>query len=237
LSVLPLPPDVPYDAVLFDNDGVLVELVDLDILHGAARRAFDAVGVSDPDPDDVADVAIHVTPGAVERVAAQYGVDPAAFWRAREREASLAQQTELRERRVGLYDDFDAVRSLATPRGIVSSNQQETVDFHHDFFETRDLFQTAYGREPTVESLGLKKPDPHYLERALGDLDAESALFVGDSDVDLLAAENAGLDSAFVRRPHRRDHTPAVTPTYELGSLHELLELDRVPVVDRAGAD
>ncbi|MFC6989445.1 HAD family hydrolase [Haloplanus sp. GCM10025708] len=221
-----------YDAVLFDNDGVLVELVELDVLHAAARRAFDAVGVSDPDPDDVAEVAIHVTPDAVASVAGRYDVDPDAFWRARERHASLAQQTELRERRVGLYDDFDAVRSLATPRGIVSSNQQETVDFHHDFLGTHDLFETAYGREPTVESLDLKKPDPHYLERALSDLGAESALFVGDSDADLLAAANAGLDSAFVRRPHRRDHTPAVEPTHELGGLDDLLELDRVPVAE-----
>ncbi|MFB6121949.1 MAG: HAD family hydrolase [Haloferacaceae archaeon] len=221
-----------YDAVLFDNDGVLVELVDLDVLHAATRRAFDAVGVDDPAPDDVADIAIHVTPDDVVNVAARYDVDPEAFWRARERHASLAQQTELRERRVGLYDDFDAVRSLATPRGIVSSNQQETVDFHHDFHGTRDLFATAYGREPTVESLGRKKPDPHYLERALSDLDAESALFVGDSDVDLLAAANAGLDAAFLRRPHRRDHTPAVSPTYELDGLDDLLELDRVPVAE-----
>ena len=54
----------------------------------------------------------------------------------------------------------------------------------------------------TVESLERKKPNTHYVERALSDLDADAALYVGDSESDVVAADRAGLDSAFVRRPH-----------------------------------
>ncbi|SEA07059.1 haloacid dehalogenase superfamily, subfamily IA, variant 3 with third motif having DD or ED/haloacid dehalogenase superfamily, subfamily IA, variant 1 with third motif having Dx(3-4)D or Dx(3-4)E [Haloplanus vescus] len=222
-----------YEAVLFDNDGVLVEPVGRSVLRRATWEAFDALGVSDPDPDDVDRLSIGVTPDVLADVCDDYGLAPERFWRARDYHSSHAQRAELRAGRAALYDDFDAVRDIDAPRGIVSSNQQDTVEFMHDFFATRDLFQTAYGRTPTLQSLARKKPDPHYLHRALADLDVESALFVGDSESDLLAARNAGLDAAFIRRPHRESYDPSVTPTYELDGLADLLALDRVPVRGR----
>ncbi|AZH26614.1 HAD family hydrolase [Haloplanus aerogenes] len=219
-----------YEAVLFDNDGVLVEPVGRAVLRRATWEAFDALGVSDPDPDDVDRVAIGVTPDLLSSVCATYDIDPERFWRARDYHSSHAQRVELRAGRAALYDDFDAVRDIDAPRGIVSSNQQDTVDFMHDFFATRDLFATAYGRDPTIRSLGRKKPEPYYLHRALADLDADSALFVGDSESDVLAARNAGLDAAFVRRPHRESYDLSVEPTYELDGLTDLLDIDGVPV-------
>jgi phosphoglycolate phosphatase-like HAD superfamily hydrolase len=109
--------------------------------------------------------------------------------------------------------------------GIVSSNQQATVDFLVDHFDGFEEFGAAYGREPTIHSLQLRKPNPHYLERALGDLDAESALFVGDNESDVKAAHNAGVDSAFIRRPHREDWELNVWPTWEIDSLSDLLDV------------
>jgi HAD superfamily hydrolase (TIGR01549 family) len=222
-----------YEAVLFDNDGVLVEPVGRSVLRRATWEAFDALGVPDPDPDDVDRVSIGVTPDLLSTVCATYDLDPERFWRARDYHSSHAQRTELRAGRATLYDDFDAVRDVDAPRGIVSSNQQETVEFMHDFFATRHLFATAYGRDPTVRSLSRKKPDPYYLHRALSDLDADAALFVGDSESDVLAARNAGLDAAFVRRPHRESYELSVDPTYELDGLADLLDVDGVPVRGR----
>ena len=66
------------------------------------------------------------------------------------------------------------------------------------------------------------KPETHYLERALDDLGTRSALYVGDSTADVLAAHEAGLDSAFVRRPHRDGYALPDEPTYEIDRLTEL---------------
>jgi len=222
-----------YEAVLFDNDGVLVEPVGRAVLRRATWEAFDALGVPDPDPADVDRVSIGVTPDLLSSVCATYDLDPERFWRARDYHSSHAQRAELRTGRATLYDDFDAVRRIDAPRGIVSSNQQDTVEFMHDFFATRDLFATAYGRAPTIRSLARKKPEPHYLNRALADLDAESALFVGDSESDVLAARAAGLDAAFVRRPHRESYELSADPTYELDGLDDLLDVEGVPVRGR----
>ncbi|WP_251328195.1 HAD family hydrolase [Haloplanus pelagicus] len=223
-----------YEAVLFDNDGVLVEPIGRSVLRQATWEAFDALGVPDPDPDDVDRLAIGVTPAVLSTVCARYDLDPARFWRARDYHSSHAQRAELRAGRAGLYDDFDAVREIDAPRGIVSSNQQDTVEFMHDFFSTRDLFWPTYGRDPTIRSLDRKKPEPYYLRRALADLDVTDALFVGDSESDVLAAEAAHLDAAFLRRPHRESYDLSVRPTYELDGLSDLLGIDAVPT--RGGA-
>ncbi|WP_101294570.1 HAD family hydrolase [Halegenticoccus soli] len=225
-----------YDAVLFDNDGVLVTLVEYEVLREAARETFASLGV-EPDPAHVDEMALGVTPEVLSTVCSAYELDPDEFWSVRDRTASLAQQAEVRAGRKALYGDFDAVRALDPPLGIVSSNQQETIDFLLNHFGIGDLFETAYGREPTVESLRRKKPEAHYLERALTDLGAERALFVGDSDVDVLAAANAGIDSAFVRRDHRADHSLKAEPTYEIDGLADLLEIDGVSAAPAAGEE
>ena len=211
-----------YDAVVFDNDGVLVGRTRYDRLQEAAWDAFEAVGVEDPDPEHVESMVVGVSPGDVREVCSTYGLDVAEFWATRDRTAADIQRKEVREGRKRLYDDVSTVADLEQPLGIVSSNQQETVDFVLEHFGVADLFDAAYGREPTVESLRRKKPRPHYIERTLADLDAETALFVGDNESDVLAAENAGVDSAFIRRPHRIDHELSVDPTYEVDSLHDL---------------
>ena len=214
-----------YDAILFDNDGVLVEPPSDETLLAAAEAAFRAVGVEVPDEEHIADVVRGVTPDLLEEVCAAYDVDQHEFWEARDTHASEAQVAEFRDGDRGPYDDVAAIEDLAHDFGIVSSNQHETIEFVLDFCEFGDLFDTYYGRGMGVEDLRLKKPDPHFLERALADLGAESALFVGDSESDVEAARRAGLDSAFVRRDHCADVELSVEPTYEVEDLHGVVEI------------
>jgi HAD superfamily hydrolase (TIGR01549 family) len=158
-------------------------------------------------------------------VCAAYDLDVERFWAARERHDERSQfdafETGARTR----YGDVAAVTDLPGPSGVVSNNHHTTVEFVLDFFDLADAFDTVHGRPMTVESLDRKKPDPHYLEAALDHLGAESALYVGDSESDVLAAERAGLDSAFVRRDHNRDEVLATDPTYETTDLHEVADV------------
>ncbi len=214
-----------YDTVVFDNDGVLVGRTSFDVLREATHETFTQFDVTDPDPDHVENMTIGATSGHVGTVCQAYDIDPKTFWRTRDRTLSRAQQEEARAGRKTPYDDVDVLADLDTAMGIVSSNQQETVDFLLDHFDIRHHFDTAYGREATIESLDLRKPNPHYLERALSDLDADSALFVGDNESDIEAAENAGIDSAFIRRPHRRNWELNVWPTWEIEALEDLHDI------------
>jgi HAD superfamily hydrolase (TIGR01549 family) len=213
---------VTYDTVVFDNDGVLVGRTSFDVLREATQDTFEQFGVTDPDPDHVEDMTIGATPRQVNDICTTYDLHPDTFWRARDDTMSRAQQEEARAGRKTFYDDVDTLADLDAAMGIVSSNQQATVDFLLDHFDVGHHFGAAYGREATIESLDRRKPNSHYIDRALSDLDADSALFVGDNESDIRAAENAGIDSAFIRRPHRTDWELNVWPTWDIDCLDDL---------------
>lgn len=211
-----------YDAVLFDSDGVLVEPPARGTQLAATRAAFEDVGVEEPDPRHLDAVVDGVTASRLDEVCDAYDLDPATFWASRER---LDEESQVEAFRAGdrdRYDDVSAIADLPPTRGVVSNNHHSTIAFKLDFFELEPLFDTFYGREMTIESLRLKKPNTHYLDRAVAELDAETVLYVGDSDSDVVAADRAGLDSAFLRRDHNRGVAPSVAPTYEIETLGEL---------------
>ncbi|WP_135851342.1 HAD family hydrolase [Halorussus salinus] len=214
-----------YDAIVFDNDGVLVEPPSDATLRAAAEEAFRAVGVESPDDQHIADVERGVTPERLRAVCETYGVDPDEFWTARDRRAVAGQRDEFRDGRRARYDDVAAVEELPHDFGLVSSNQHETIEFILDHCEFADWFGTHYGRKIGIESIDVKKPNPHFLDRAMADLGAETGLYVGDSESDVVAAHRAGLDSVFVRRDHCANVELSVEPDYEVEDLWGVAEI------------
>lgn len=213
-----------YDAVVFDNDGVLVEPSDPTLLQEAIRESF-AEFDADPTPAHVERMFSGVTVETLEAVAAAHGVDHESLWRARDTNNSRVQREAIREGAKAPYPDVEAVWDLDVPLGIVSSNQHATVEFILDYHGWRGRFETYYGRRPTVEDIRRKKPNPHFIERALADLGTTNALYVGDRETDVQAARAAGVDSAFLRRERWADRPLSVEPTYEFETLHPLRDL------------
>lgn len=209
-----------YDAVIFDNDGVLVHPTEQDVIVDAVVEAFRAFGVDIERSLARQTVEDDIVPIDTARA---HGLDPEAFWHYRELTASLAQQSHVREGGKRVYDDVAELDRLTVPLGIVSNNQHATIEFllaYHDL----DWFRTAYGRQPTLDGAARRKPESDYLDRALSDLDVIDALYVGDSEKDILAARNAGIDSVFLRRGHVTDVSLSVEPTAELPDLRTLVE-------------
>jgi HAD superfamily hydrolase (TIGR01549 family) len=221
--------DHDYEAIIFDNDGVLVEPTDRTVLVDAVLDSFETFGV-DADRELAAHtVAENVVPTATVR---SHGVDPTAFWHHRELTTSLAQQAHVREGGKSVYPDIDALDELSVPLGLVSNNQHATVEFLLAYHGLDERFDVAIGRRPTLEGAASQKPEPHYIVRALDRLGVSGALYVGDSETDVVAAHRAGIDSAFLRRSHVADVELSVDPTFEITDLHEL-----VTTIDQRAAE
>jgi HAD superfamily hydrolase (TIGR01549 family) len=217
-----------YDAVVFDNDGVIVEPTDRQSLADALQEALHEFG-RDPDRGRI-ERAVAVGAGPRETLET-VGLDGEfddleAFWRRREELAAATQISLIRNGRKTLYDDVPAIERLDAAIGMVSNNQHDTVSFIVDHYDLA-FFDVVYGRAPTVTGAERKKPDPHYLERALADLGTRNALYVGDSEVDIRAARRAGVDSAFLRRDHSTETDLSAEPTYEVPDLQALLTVVR----------
>lgn len=213
-----------YDAVVFDNDGVLVELTDRELLREAIRSTFGHHGVT-PTEEAVETLLSGVTVDSLRATADTHDLDHEELWYTRDTNNYEAQREAILAGAKAPYPDVETVWTLDVPLGIVSSNQHATVECILDHHGWHDQFETYYGRQPIVEDIRRKKPDPHFVERALTDIGTTNALYVGDSETDVQAAHAAGVDSVFLRRDHRADLALSVEPTYEFETLDPLTDL------------
>jgi HAD superfamily hydrolase (TIGR01549 family) len=221
-----------YDGLLLDHDGVIVTLGDRSALDRAARGALQDAGVANPDPDAVEALRIWVSNDDLDAVSSEYGLDPERLWRTRDDRLAEALRAEAREGRKAPYDDVDVLGEIDRPLGVVSNNQTRVIRFVLDYYDLADHVDTIRARSPTPESLPRKKPSPTYLEEAMRDLSIENPLYVGDSESDVVAGKRAGLDTAFLHRPHRDGYDLDVEPDYELDGLTALPSLLRDGAVE-----
>ena len=212
-------------AVLFDMDGVLLEGRGTDpAVHARALdNLLDDRGLAVDDDRRATLSAYEYTDAFVDACDA-IGVDPEAFYTARERR-SAARTVDHAATRAS-FDDIDALDRLPDRVGVglVSNNYHRTVRFAVEYFGLT-TFDVARGREVGPTGFNRRKPDPHYLTRTLEDLGATGGLYVGDRATDVVAADRAGLDSAFLRRDHNADVELDVEPTVEVDGLDEVVSL------------
>jgi phosphoglycolate phosphatase-like HAD superfamily hydrolase len=210
-----------YDAVVLDNDGVLVELTDRATIVDALDRTYREFGV-EPSAADRDALWVGTSPERVRERCAHHGLDPERVWTTRDRTVSAAERGAIERGAKGTYADVDALAELDVPLGVASNNVDRTVSFVVDLLDAP--VGTVRARAPELSSLRRRKPAPHLVERACADLGVAPAatLFVGDSASDVIAARRAGADAALLARPAHDpvDETDLGTPpTHRLSTL------------------
>ncbi|WP_224268759.1 HAD family hydrolase [Haloprofundus salinisoli] len=169
-----------YDAVVYDLDGTLVDLlVDWNQVATDAEAVFEDADVDAAGMDlwtmlDVADE--HGLRAEIEAVIAGH-----------EREGAR------NSTRLALAD---GVADHAVPVGVCSLNCEDACRIALDVHELADYVDSVVGRD----SVATRKPDPEPLLATLRGLDVapENALFVGDSARDERTAERAGVAFQYV---------------------------------------
>lgn len=95
----------------------------------------------------------------------------------------------------GIIDAIKTLKALGYKTAVVSNKRHEAVvELCHEFYE--GLFDEALGDTENI----AKKPAPDMVNIVLDKLGANKneAVFIGDSDVDIMTAKNSGLVGIFV---------------------------------------
>jgi phosphoglycolate phosphatase-like HAD superfamily hydrolase len=214
-----------FEAVLFDMDGVLLQgpATPAEVYQHATDDTVDALGL-DVSAEEHAPLWKYHYDDQMADCCRDLGVDPATFWETREQFASDRENRRIREGVRAPFPDTEVLADLPVPLGIVSNNRDSTVRFAaSELFG--DQFAVAIGRDPTVEGFRRRKPNSHYLDRALAALDVEGALYIGDRTSDVDAARAAGIDGGFLRRGHNSKMSFDEPPTVDVEGLDELRSL------------
>lgn len=212
-------------ALLFDMDGVILEGPRTlpGIYDAATDDAIDDLAI-DPTAEHRDALGAHASEPLVEACSA-VGVDPTTFLERKHHHACRRSHERIRNEERGVYDDVDALASLAEtlPLALVSNNRHGAVEFVAEYLDVP--FDAVQGREPTPEGFDRRKPDPYYVRRTLDRLGVEAGMYVGDRATDVEAALAVGLDPAFVRRSHNSTVPTPEGTVYELDSLFDLVDL------------
>jgi len=214
-----------YDALLLDYDGVVVEVLSDEHRLPAFREAIEAQLRADGVKDEalVEQFARSVTYDELQTASERTGIDPERLWQYRDDAIAAVLRRAAREGKKCPYDDVDVLADVDVPMAVASNNQKRVVEAICDTYDLTAHFEAIHARTPTPESLHRKKPEPLFVERACEAIGAENPLYVGDRGKDIVAGQRAGMDTALIRRPHTRDRTWDVEPTYEVDGLDELL--------------
>lgn len=210
-----------YKAVVFDLDGTLLDtLTDLwNSVNAACREAGCA-------PRTRLQVRRALGNGLENLLhkSLPETMDPARFQRVFQdfRTYYLAHCNEETRPYRGIPELLEALEKLGVKTAIVSNKAHPAVLALRDQYFPKTM-QVAIGESREVR----RKPAPDTVFRALEELGIprEEAVYVGDSEVDKMTADNAGMDCFLVTWGFRdRDELAALRPTSLIDSPEQILE-------------
>ena len=131
-----------------------------------------------------------------------------------------------------LYPDVLEVlayfKEIGKKTALISASNRANIEPSLDKYGMRNLFDVVITREDTTK----QKPDPESLFTALKALggNADQAILIGDSDKDLGAAQNAGMDSILFYPPEHAkfydiDKLKLLKPTFVVDGFTEIMSI------------
>lgn len=207
-----------YDTFLFDWDGTLARTLELWIEQ--IEKQYIAYGLKATRREIVSDFGDLKAP-------LKYGL-PQHHLSELQEAVNIEVQRLLPD--VPLFDDAEGLlrhlKSQGKQLALITTSLRRLLDIVMSRHEIEDLFDLIV----TSEDVKAHKPDPEGINFAVSHLGADKArtIILGDSGFDLLAAKNAGIDSAlFYPQPHEIIHDLAELqahgPTYTIRAWKDMI--------------
>lgn len=213
---------VEYDFWLVDLDGTLV-----DVESTYVPRVLDRVGeaIGHRFSEEQAVRLWHGLGRSPDDWLLEWGLDPATFWEA----FHTIENAEDRAAATFLYPDARVIERLDVPVGLVTHCQPYLTDPVLEELEIRDWFDVVVC---CGDGIGWK-PDPGPVKRAMEKLgvsvDADVGVLVGDSEADVGAAWNAGIEGVHIERHGAERRGCCIRADRRVERLDELLEARALP--------
>ncbi len=208
-----------YEYFLLDWDGNLAKT--LDIWLEACRAAYERNGLR------LTDGEIAASFGAVTEYLTRWGVKDIA--------STIDEMDKLAKQKlpdVALYPDalevLEGLKAANKKMALITTSIHENIEHLLEKHHVNDFFDVVIAGDDVQHH----KPHPESLEMALDHLgvqDKKLAVMVGDSDKDLGAATNAGIDSILFYPPEHQkfydiDALHQLNPTYTVSDFREILK-------------
>lgn len=208
-----------YKYILLDWDGNLAKT--LDIWLEAFRAPLIKRGIHKSDKE------IGASFGAFSTFMKELGIDDpeSVYWEADAVASQLLPNVEL------YPDALEVLESLhrsGHKLALITTSPRVNVEHLLEKYDLVKYFDAVI----THDEVDNHKPHPEPLEKALAALNGtkESAVMIGDSDKDLGAAQNFGVDSIlFYPDEHQKfydlEQLKKLNPTYVVGDFRDILDL------------
>ncbi|MDE6977006.1 MAG: 3-phosphoshikimate 1-carboxyvinyltransferase [Lachnospiraceae bacterium] len=224
-----------YEAVIFDLDGTLLNT--LEDLMDSVNYALSKYGMKERSYEEIRRFVGNGSRKLIERAVSEGAKEDEI------RQVHDIFAEHYRTHCNGKTDLYPGIRQLleglaqlGVRTAIVSNKPQEAVQELYELY-FKDFVQAAVGARDEVP----RKPEPHMVQQALRELGipGEQAVYVGDSEVDLATAANAGMECITVtwgfRNREELDRAGATVYADTPGRVMELAtqELYVVPKIEK----
>lgn len=217
-----------YGSVIFDMDGVILDFRgdNFKWKYNAVEMALKREGLEKDFSRSELDAFIG-DKGMQEmiKISNKYGLEPRKVWEIIAEETSKARGQMFKQGKFKLHPHVENTLELLQEEkvllGLISNAPEIAVKETVSFFDLKHFFK-FYRGITDFDDLTQRKPHPDHLVYAEAELKREPYLFVGDAESDVMAAKNAGIDSAWV---NRTDSSSDLRPDYEMSDLNGLAEI------------
>lgn len=214
-----------YDGLIFDKDGVLIDsgLNDFKWMDQRRRDAAKEEGfeLNEEDSQQI----VHANDSKiVEEVLERRGMDWSDLKKI-ELKVQEKKKEFIRSGKIGLFPQVkEVLNDLELEKAVATNAPKDITDFTFEHFDLYPYFSKV--NSPSMKNFKKfferKKPKPTMLEEVIEDRGFDNPLMIGDTETDIKAARNAGIDVVHLKT---NGFTTNTEPDYRVQNIIELKHL------------